>query len=165
MFTPSLNKELSKVSVRSIMLNCSYDKKPAPSASQYTVSGRRESPQYENWGGLCEGKRCIVSIKTQWSFSLVICVQEPPPSRRSSSLVPSPVGWYCEKWDTRQGEASRLFSEANWNDALQNKSDSGKYNLGIEHSWTNLIVYFFKSDNHLEAVITTAMANRFWWEN
>lgn len=139
--------------------------KPVPFASQYTVSGKRKSFQYENWGAFCEGKRCIVFNKTQWSFSLVICVQEPPPSGRSSSLVPFPVGWYFEKWDTWQGEASWLFSEAKWNDALQNKNESGKYNLGIEHSWTNLIVYFFKADNHLEAVITTATANRFWWEN
>lgn len=38
--------------------------------------------------------------------------------------------------------------------ALQNKNKSSKYNLGIEHSQTNLIAYFFKADNHLETVIT-----------
>lgn len=45
--------------------------------------------------------------------------------------------------------------------ALENKNKSSKYNLGIEHSQTNLIAYFFKGDNHLKAVIT-ATANRFW---
>lgn len=46
--------------------------------------------------------------------------------------------------------------------ALQNKNKSSKCNLGIEHSVANSIVYFFKGDNHLEAVITTAATNRFW---
>lgn len=40
--------------------------------------------------------------------------------------------------------------------AFQNKNKSSKYNLGIEHSSGNLIMHYFKVDNHLEAVITIA---------
>lgn len=44
--------------------------KPAPFASQYTVSGKRKSFQYENWGALFEGKECIVFNKNAVKFQL-----------------------------------------------------------------------------------------------